>query len=858
MTNKIQAWGSFSTHEARLKAWLLPRGGQNLEKFIGSGNCWTITLTNTSTSGEASAFYVIATYAYDGGLFDMVYIPMVVEEATNLSPGQSETLRIFYKKGSQGGCPNEDSNITFNVLASNDSGTFYIGSRATTWDPQRVAPLDTRDLGALSLVASETLDPDAPSIENPLDSHILGMPGQLKYEGQIWMVNPFTRSISTTITQTMPADTDLLQFGDGTFDGSTITWQRELSVGQVEQITYTFRYLGVPGTPVTVPPAMMAFTETLSNTFVSVDSYPVTFISSLPVVAEGHSPGRIMPGIVVTVPITVTNLLTDNTASGSVTLQITDTSDVLVHDETQGFTLGPTESQTLSFEWPSSLNKGYYMAEVSLNYGSARKVVFRDLILVGLSTPQVTLVSDPAGIVQPGDLISFTIRMTNTTGITLSNATITATIPVSTTVMPEGVSDGGMIGSGSLHWDFPELLEDRSIEVSFTVQIDRDALEDEESSLVQSEVWVESERIHSGAPRAETWNLLLHPPPGLISVEPSRMPNNVSMTITIVGTDFLATPTVTISPSLSLDVSFINTVTLTATVPAGLPLGVYTMTVTNPDAQFDTFPKAITITEAAPVAAFSAVPTSGPRPFTVQFTDESTGTIDLWSWTFGDGRSNGLQNPAHTYTATRVYTVSLTVSGPGGMDTLTRTNYITAYTPAQASFTAAPTSGVTPLTVDFNNFSTGEYDTCIWTFGDSGTGNNCNNPSHIYTTTGVYTVSLTVSGLGGIDTLTHTNYITTYEPVQAGFTAWPTSGIVPLTVVFTNTSTGDYTTSLWGFGDEVTSTLGSPIHIYTAVGEYTVTLMVSGPGGSDTETKAEHITVQEEYGIYLPLILRSH
>ena len=92
--------------------------------------------------------------------------------------------------------------------------------------------------------------------------------------------------------------------------------------------------------------------------------------------------------------------------------------------------------------------------------------------------------------------------------------------------------------------------------------------------------------------------------------------------------------------------------------------------------------------------------------------------------------------------------------------------------------------------------------------------------------------------------------------VQAGFTASPTTGIAPLTVTFTNASVGDYTTSLWEFGDGVTSTLESPTHTYTAKGVYTVALTVSGPGGGDTETKTEYIKV--DYGIYLPIIMKTY
>lgn len=95
-----------------------------------------------------------------------------------------------------------------------------------------------------------------------------------------------------------------------------------------------------------------------------------------------------------------------------------------------------------------------------------------------------------------------------------------------------------------------------------------------------------------------------------------------------------------------------------------------------------------------------------------------------------------------------------------------------------------------------------------------------------------------------------------YATVRAGFTTSPTSGLVPLTVVFTNTSTGDYNTSLWDFGDGVTSTLTHPQHTYTVPGLYTVTLTVSGEGGTDTVLKSGYIQADWRR-VYLPLVLRG-
>ncbi|MCK4832385.1 MAG: PKD domain-containing protein [Anaerolineales bacterium] len=79
--------------------------------------------------------------------------------------------------------------------------------------------------------------------------------------------------------------------------------------------------------------------------------------------------------------------------------------------------------------------------------------------------------------------------------------------------------------------------------------------------------------------------------------------------------------------------------------------------------------------------------------------------------------------------------------------------------------------------------------------------------------------------------------------LEADFAASPTVGLAPLTVVFTNTSTGDYTASRWDFGDSITGTLRNPTHTYATVGAYTVTLTVSTATLSDTLTRTNYITV---------------
>ncbi len=163
-----------------------------------------------------------------------------------------------------------------------------------------------------------------------------------------------------------------------------------------------------------------------------------------------------------------------------------------------------------------------------------------------------------------------------------------------------------------------------------------------------------------------------------------------------------------------------------------------------------------------------------------------------------------------------------------------------------AAFEGEPTSGIVPLTVTFTDQSTGSPTSWSWTFGDGGSSSQ-QNPEYTYNSAGTYTVALMVANAEGSDTETKTGYITV-SPIPApvaAFEASPTSGVVPLTVTFTDQSTGDIDSWSWNFGDGGGSSDQNPSHQYTAVGDYTVTLTVTGPGGSDDEVKTGYISVTE-------------
>jgi len=247
-----------------------------------------------------------------------------------------------------------------------------------------------------------------------------------------------------------------------------------------------------------------------------------------------------------------------------------------------------------------------------------------------------------------------------------------------------------------------------------------------------------------------------------------------------------------------------------------------------------------------PVADFSGSPTTGTEPLTVNFTDLSTDATG-WSWDFGDGvGTSTAQNPSYTYNSAGTYTVTLTASNACGSDQEVKVDYITVdpcLVPV-ADFVGSPTSGEVPLQVSFTDQSTNNPTSWSWDFGDGIGTSTQQNPSYTYNDAGTYTVTLTASNSCGSDQVVKTDYITvTCTAPVADFSGTPTTGDAPLTVDFTDLSTGATSWS-WDFGDGVgTSTQQNPSYTYNDAGTYTVTLTATNSCGSDQVIKTDYITV---------------
>lgn len=221
---------------------------------------------------------------------------------------------------------------------------------------------------------------------------------------------------------------------------------------------------------------------------------------------------------------------------------------------------------------------------------------------------------------------------------------------------------------------------------------------------------------------------------------------------------------------------------------------------------------------------------------------------------YDDNTNDVVTSPIYVYPPndfTYTYTV-YDQCGTSASDSYT----INLYDPPLNSFQAEPTAGCEPLEVNFQETNGIDGNTYQWNFGDYGQNNlsYTQNPTHIYNSSGKYTVTLIVTSPEGCQTpQTIDNMITVYPRPDAKFESdEEVVSVINPNVDFFNQSVGadSYT---WIFGDNDTSNAVNPSHIFPVfpTGEYTTILIANTINGCK-DTAKQKIVIQDEHTFYAP------
>jgi len=224
------------------------------------------------------------------------------------------------------------------------------------------------------------------------------------------------------------------------------------------------------------------------------------------------------------------------------------------------------------------------------------------------------------------------------------------------------------------------------------------------------------------------------------------------------------------------------------------------------------------------------------------------------TWDFGDGTSTNefeklyvnvdpqipysfpVNLVKHSYSTVGNYTAKITVSNACGNTASDSMQVnITNNLPVSVDFAPLPPqNGNTYVPCEYVEFISFNGETYSWDFGDGSTLITTNaNISHQYMNSGTYNVSLSITnGCGQTATRTLPIYIQETGSPFANFTASPLTGLAPLAVQFSNLSKNADLYE-WTFSDGTTSNQVNPLHVFTEVGSYNVTLKASTVCGTN-------------------------
>lgn len=144
-------------------------------------------------------------------------------------------------------------------------------------------------------------------------------------------------------------------------------------------------------------------------------------------------------------------------------------------------------------------------------------------------------------------------------------------------------------------------------------------------------------------------------------------------------------------------------------------------------------------------ASFDVAPEVAAPGEILRFRDTSTGSVALWRWAFGDGKTSEEQDPRHAYAAAGAFTVRLEIEDAvGNVDNASKDIVIGSLGGPDGPFRIDFRYSVAGRTVDFEPRISPEdalVDVYHWDFGDGNTSRD-SAPTHTYAADGVYQVTL--------------------------------------------------------------------------------------------------------------------
>ena len=547
--------------------------GYPIRYWIEKASYSKVSLTNTGA--YETTYWVRINYLADTERFGVPWVTMDQNAfaTITLAPNVTGTIRVDYleKDGTVGLSPRsrtcvsgagciEPSNMQLVVLGTNEAGTYYVGSNGSAWQPTPTSP---------NRAGIAAIDAESPTVDPLVSTYVLADPENQQHKAQLWINNPMTTSVLVTLTQPVPNDIALISAPGAESDGESLSWTMQVEPSSIKAVTFTYAFSGIPGASALLPPAVATLAGLDDSEVLQAASNEAPFHVLWPVAVSYDTPGYVMPGDPLSLVVTVTNRLTQSTTTGTILITGTNQLGELVFGETVAFAVPPGGEVAVFPDPQVALPVGYHVVKGSVIVNGGSSEFMAEVVQVGLPSPEIQFTASTLGPLHPGDRLTYTVRVTNSLDIPITNGVLTASLPISATVDPLSVSDSGVLESNQVKWTLSTIQPESTVVQSFTVVVDANAEPrySDAPRLLFSEPVLSAAEIVPGYGWG-IWNLVapadgpelhisLHntPDSGIVAMDP------VTYTITLANLGTKDDPAVVVSNTLPPEVRFSHWVT---------------------------------------------------------------------------------------------------------------------------------------------------------------------------------------------------------------------------------------------------------------------------------------------------------
>ncbi|MGD9100590.1 MAG: hypothetical protein PVF45_08915, partial [Anaerolineae bacterium] len=324
-------------------------------------------------SAHTTTFQVFVSYT--SGEHDW----LVSEDAVNIGPWDFGDVEVSYKKDDLGYAPSVGSVMRFDMLGTTDTGTYLVEPQdlpPLTWEPEKKNRFGT------PLPVSTKARADVTVIPYPLRTRMTVQEEDLTYTPYVWVDNPFTQTMSITLTQPLPAGVAVVGGNGGSVIGSSLRWHQTIGPTATVGITHSVQYLGGAGELVTYPEPLVEMTDLTGTTYLTFTGETEDLTSQPPLAGVGIPPLEIEQGVSVTFPITITNRASRE-ATGTVQVSVVDyIAEVTVYVYSQDVSVPARGSQVVDVILVDTIPGGDYLQVAIVESDGAQEKVFTEHLTV--------------------------------------------------------------------------------------------------------------------------------------------------------------------------------------------------------------------------------------------------------------------------------------------------------------------------------------------------------------------------------------------------------------------------------------------------------------------------------------------